>query len=91
MFTATIRPRETQSVEVQGPSLEDIQLQLAGKCPPGFELVSAPVAMQKGSSVLTATGTFARRDGLRDIEADTMDQLRELTPEGWQMLSVRAY
>ncbi|EQM81796.1 MULTISPECIES: hypothetical protein [Microbacterium] len=34
-------------------------------------------------------GKFQRRDGLREIEAENMDALIALVPEGWQLLSVR--
>jgi len=46
--------------------------------------------MTAGSTALTATGTMQRRDGLREIEADTMTQLEALVPDGWMLLSVRS-
>lgn len=89
MLVATIRPVEIRTVDVEGGSLADIQAQLRAVLPAGFELASAPVVMSKSSSTMTATGTLARRDGLKEIEADTMAGIAALTPEGWQVLSVR--
>lgn len=63
---------------------------LTAKVPAGWELTAAPVAMTAGSTALTATGTIERRDGLREIEADTMPQLEALVPDGWMLLSVRS-
>ncbi len=85
---AMIRLIETCQIEVTGEGLPDIHSKLDAAQPDGFELVSAPVAMLKGSTAITATGTYARRDETRMIEADTMDGLRALVPDGWQMLFV---
>lgn len=90
MLTGLIRPRETRTVDVEGDSLGDIHEKLTAQVPAGWELTAAPVAMTAGSTALTATGTIERRDGMREIEADTMAQLEAKVPDGWQLLSVRA-
>lgn len=87
---AMIRLIETRQIDVTGEGLPDIHAQLAAARPDGFDLISAPVSMLKGSTAITATGTFARRDEIRMIEADTIDGLRSATPDGWQMLYVIA-
>lgn len=83
-----IRLIETQEATVQGGGLPEIQELLEAERPEGFDLAVAPVAMKSGSIELTATGTFARRDQTRMIEAETMDGLRALVPDGWQLLYV---
>lgn len=83
-----IRLIETQEVTVKGGGLPEIQELLEAERPEGFDLATAPVAMKSGSTELTAVGTFARRDQTQMIEADTMDGLRALVPDGWQMLYV---
>ncbi|WP_053352726.1 hypothetical protein [Leucobacter musarum] len=90
MLIATLRKIETVTVEVKGEGLPEIQEKLAAERPDGFDLVSAPVAMLKGQTAITATGTFARRHGLIEIECESFDDARAKTPEGWQILSVRA-
>lgn len=90
MLYALIRPVETTSVDVTGTSLEDIHAQLEEHAPPGFDLVSAPARMLKGSAAIETTATFSRRDGIREIEAVDMAALEAQVPEGWQMLSVRS-
>lgn len=82
---AVIRKVETVTVEVSGDGLPEIQAQLVAQCPDGFDLVSAPVSM-KAASKLTATGTFARRDTVREIEGSTWAELQ--VPDGWQLLYV---
>ncbi|WP_336632854.1 MULTISPECIES: hypothetical protein [unclassified Microbacterium] len=89
MLTGLIRPHETRTIDVEGHSLADIQAQLDKATPVGWVLTSAPVAMVKGSTLMTATGTIERHDELREIEADTIDALRAKTPPGWKLLSVR--
>ncbi|WP_234057916.1 hypothetical protein [Microbacterium sp. NFH-22A-Y] len=89
MLTGLIRPVETRTVNVEGDSLADIHGKLTAQVPAGWELTKAPVTMTAGSTALTATGAIERRDGLREIEADTMTQLEAKVPEGWQLLSVR--
>lgn len=85
---AMIRRIETQQVEVSGEGLPDVQAQLEAATPAGFDLVSAPVAMKSGSTAISATGTYERRDEVREIEGATMHDLRAQTPEGWKMMYV---
>ncbi len=90
MFTGTIRPDETRTAELTGNSLEEIRAAAIAVLPSGFELVSAPVQMIKGSTALTATATFRRVDGVREVEADDRAALFAKVPEGWQLLEVRS-
>ncbi len=76
-------------MDVERHSLAEIQEKLTAAVPAGWELASAPVAMVKGSTVMTATGTFQRLDGLREINDDTMPALEAKAPNGWALLSVR--
>ena len=85
---AMTRRIETQQVEVSGYGLPEIQERLTAATPAGFDLVSAPVAMQKASTEITAKATFERRDETREIENANMDELRAATPEGWQLMYV---
>ncbi|KAA9135220.1 hypothetical protein [Microbacterium caowuchunii] len=87
MLIGLIRPIETRTVEVKGEGLRAIAEQLAA--PEGWELVSAPALPAKGTTELHATATFARRDGLQQIEAEDRDALLAKVPEGWQLLSIR--
>ncbi len=89
MYIGTIRPVETRSVELTGHSLAEIREQAGAATPEGFHLVGAPVRMIKGSTKLTATATFERRDGLRDIEADDRAALDAQVPEGWRLVNLR--
>lgn len=84
-----MRPVETTSVRVEGASLEEIQTLLESHRPAGFDLISSPVEMIKGAAVLKSEGTFARRDQVTEIQAEDLDGLHALVPEGWQLLSVR--
>ena len=83
-----IRRVETQQVEVSGEGLPEIQERLSAATPVGFDLVSAPVAMQKASTAITAKATFERRDETREVEGETLDELLAETPEGWRILYV---
>ena len=85
---AMIRRVETQQVEVSGEGLPSVQEQLTAATPEGFDLVSAPVSMKIGSTAITAQGTFERRDETREIEGESMDDVRAQTPEGWRILYV---
>lgn len=89
MYYAMIRPRETRIIEVAAESLAEVQDQLEAQRPEGFDLTAAPVTMAAGKAALTAVGKYARRDGVSEIEAESMDALRAAVPEGWMMLSVR--
>lgn len=90
MLSAVIRPIESVTIQVSGDSLADIHAKLAAQAPAGFDLASAPVSMAAGSSDLTATATFHRTDGTREIEAADMTALEAQVPDGWRMLSVRS-
>lgn len=89
MLIGMIRPRGTSSTAVTGTSLEDVQEQLEALRPDGFELVNAPAEMIKGAALIKTTGTFERRDDVREIEADDMAALEAKVPDDWQLLSVR--
>ncbi|MFF7293240.1 hypothetical protein ACFY9N_11985 [Microbacterium sp. NPDC008134] len=89
MLVAVIRPLESHTVELTGKSLEDVHVQLTEHAPAGFDLVSAPARMLKGAQGIETTARFDRRDGTREIEAEDMDTLLGMVPDGWQMLSVR--
>ena len=89
MLTGRIRDARTVTVDVEGDSLEDIHAKLAAAAPEGFELVSAPPRMRKGSITLDATGTFQARGEVRDVEGADIDVLRAQMPDGWQLLSVQ--
>lgn len=90
VLIGTIRPRETTTVDVQGHSLAEVHDVLEQQTPAGFELTDAPVRMSNGTTLLAAAGTFARRDGARDIEAADMTALRAQVPDGWILLHVRS-
>ncbi|WP_440323662.1 hypothetical protein [Microbacterium enclense] len=57
MLRDTIRSEETQSVDVEGESLGDLDRQLSAACQPGFELISAPVSMSKSGVAVSVTGS----------------------------------
>jgi len=90
VFEGTIRSTETQKFTVEGQSLEDVALRVAAKTPQGWECTSKPVTMTKGSTILTARVTLARRDDIRTIEADELPSLRGKVPDGYQLIAVRA-
>lgn len=54
------------------------------------QMTSAAVKMSNGTTLLAATGTFARRDGARQIEAPDMSGINAAVPEGWTLLHVRS-
>jgi len=89
MYIGTIRPDETCTAELTGDSLEEIHAAAIAQLPDGFELAAAPVRMIKGSTALTATATYRRVDGIRDVEAVDRDGLDTIMPAGWQLLAVR--
>ncbi len=89
MLVGMIRPKGTQTAEVTGTSLDDVQQQLEAQRPDGYELVNAPAEMIKGAPLIKTLGTFERRDEVTEIEADDMDALEAKVPDGWQLLSVR--
>ncbi|MDQ1205018.1 hypothetical protein [Microbacterium sp. SORGH_AS_0862] len=88
MLAGLVQPRETQTVEVTGHTLEDVHQQLVAKTPPGFVLAAGPVRMAKGTTELSATGTYAAT-AVEEIEADDMAALEAKVPDGWRLLSVR--
>lgn len=90
MLYGTIRPVEKTTTEVEAQSLEEAHTLLNTQAPAGFELTDAPVRMAAGTAALTATGTFARRDGAREIEAADIAALRAQVPDGWILLHVRS-
>lgn len=90
MLTGHIRSARTTTIDVEGDSLEAVTAALAAQAPAGFELISAPVRMRKGSTMLDATGTFEECGDIREIEASDLDGLRAQVPDGWRLLSVRA-
>ncbi|KEP75862.1 hypothetical protein HR12_20915 [Microbacterium sp. SUBG005] len=89
MLIGTIRPVETHTLTVEAHSLAEAHELLKAQCPAGFELASAPVTMGKGTTLLTAVGTFVRRDGARDIEAADRVALDAQVPDGWSLITVR--
>mgnify|MGYP001549719101 CR=1 FL=1 len=89
MLIGLIRPRESRTVTVQGLELDEIQDLITAQSPAGWETAAAPVAMTKRDTILTAEATIVRRDGLREIEAEDLDALKALVPDGYQLLSVR--
>ncbi len=90
MLIGTIRPRETTTVDVQGHSLAEVHDVLDQQTPAGFQLTDAPVRMSNGTTLLSAAGTFARRDNTHEIEAVDMASLRAQVPTGWVLLNVRS-
>lgn len=89
MLIGLIRPVETRAVEVQGASIAELTRTVEAQTPDGWEVTAIPVRMSKGSTVLSSTATIARRDGAREIDADTVDGLWAKVPDGWQLLSYR--
>jgi hypothetical protein len=57
--------------------------------PDGYVLTDATVAMRKGTTRISAKGTY-RSTEIAEIEADDMAALRAKVPEGWMLISVRA-
>lgn len=89
MFVGSIRPARTQQLTVEAGSLAEVHDALRTQTPAGFELAAAPVSMRASSETLSAAATFVQRDGVRQIEAESVEGLRALVPEGWQMLAIR--
>lgn len=73
---------------MQGESLDEVHEQLAARTPEGFRLIKAPVAMAKASTEISATGTYARRDTIREVETATREEALAAAPEGWQLLHI---
>ncbi|MFL2001420.1 hypothetical protein [Microbacterium sp. A1-JK] len=89
MLIGTIRPTETRTVEVEGESLADIQEKLEALRPKGFDLVKSTAHPVKGTMLLSSVGTFARREGGREIEADDRAALQAKIPDGYELLAIR--
>lgn len=89
MLIGMIRPVEAHSVTLKGEDLADVRAQLTAQAPEGWDLVSAMATMEKAGSMRSVEGKYLRVNGIREIEADDMDALQSLVPEGWQLLSVR--
>lgn len=85
----TIRPVETRTLTIEAHSLAEAHEMLEAQCPEGFELANVPVTMGKGTTLLTAAGTYVRRDGVREIEAGDMAALQARVPEGHALVTVR--
>lgn len=83
---AFIRKVEHVTVEVVGDGLPEIATELERQRPEGFDLVSSPVTMKAGSTVLSAVGTYARRDEVRELHGATRAELLAQVPDGWQLL-----
>ena len=90
MLIGTMRPTDTRTVEVEGNSLADIQENLEALRPGGFDLVKSTAHPVKGTMLLSSVGTFGRRDGAREVEADDRATLDAKVPGGYQLLTVRA-
>lgn len=88
MYIGIIREVKTETIDVAGDSLEAVRVQLEQRTPEGFFLTSAPVVMEMGTTMLTATGTY-QAAGYEEISAETREQLVAAVPEGWQLLSIR--
>lgn len=90
MLIGTTRPVETRTLTVEAHSLAEAHELLEAQCPDGFELADVPVTMGKGTTLLTAVGTYVRRDGVATIEADDMVALQAKVPEGHALITVRS-
>lgn len=71
---------ETISLDAEAHSLAEAHEVPQRAKPAGFELTSAAVKMSNGTTLLAATGMFARRDGAREIEAADMSGLSAAVP-----------
>lgn len=84
-----VRPTETRELTAEGESLEAIAQAFRAQTPDGWELLSSPVTMPKGTTAMKASGVIGLRAEVREIEADDMATLEAKVPDGWQLLSVR--
>lgn len=85
-----IRPVESRTGTVEAHSLAEAHELLEAQCPDGFELANVPVTMGKGTTLLTAVGTYVRRDGVREIEASDRAALDAQVPDGWALITIRS-
>lgn len=90
VLTGSIRPVETRTVTVEAHSLAEAHELLEAQRPDGFELANAPVTMGKGTTLLTATGTYVRRDGVREITGADRAAIDAQIPDGWALITIRA-
>ena len=84
-----IRFIESQQTDVEGHGLEDIAERLEENRPEGWQLTLSRVTMPKGSTTITAAGTYEKRDGLEELEAASFEELKSKVPAGWQLLNVK--
>ncbi|WP_029144398.1 hypothetical protein [Microbacterium luticocti] len=89
MLSGRIRPIETRELSIDAESIDDARAQAEAELPAGWVLTDAAATMAKASTRITLNVKMARRDGVRDIEADDMQSLYAQVPAGWQLLSVR--
>jgi hypothetical protein len=89
MLIGLIRPIENHTVTLKGEDVAGVRAQLTAQAPDGWDLVSAMATMEKAGAMRSVEGKFQRRDGMQELEAETMDALQAKLPEGWQLLSVR--
>lgn len=90
VLIGTIRPVETRSLSVEAHSLAEAHELLEAQRPEGFDLANVPVQMGKGTTLLTAIGTYVRRDGVKEIEAADRASLDAQVPDGWALITVRS-
>ncbi len=63
MLIGLIRPVESKTHTVQAEELDEIQDLLAAETPEGWQLASAPVAMAKKDTILTAEARSSAATG----------------------------
>lgn len=85
----TARPDERETFEVRGHTLQEIKEQVLAQTPTGWSIVSAPVKMHKGSTLLTATATIERQGGFIEVEAEDLGGIRAKLPAGHKLLFVQ--
>lgn len=89
MLTATIRPVETRTLELNGESGDVIREAVTEQMPDGWVIAGTKLKLDSHTASFNATVTITRRDGLQTIEAADMDSLHALVPDGWQMMNIR--
>ncbi|WDH80217.1 hypothetical protein PTQ19_07235 [Microbacterium esteraromaticum] len=75
MLIGVIRPIETRTIDVEADTLEALDAAVRAATPAGWDR--------------TGPREISRRDGVREIEAQDLDAMAALVPDGWQLLSVR--
>lgn len=76
------------TLKVEAPSAEEARALVLEKLPDGFELLSAEPAMTKGAASVIIEATAVRYGERREVEAPTLGQVREMVPDGWELLHV---